>query len=80
MIESKEIVSFLENPMTMAKAALAAEITILLILGVVVEWIATRLTHTRNFLPLVIFWGIYLGVRLVVSSRKPRSRDIGNSN
>lgn len=35
--------------MTMAKEALAAEIAILLILGVVVEWIATRLTHTRNF-------------------------------
>ena len=59
--------------MRITKTSLAVDIAILLIILIVVEWLSTTLTHTGNFWPLVNGWGIYLGARVAVSARKPRS-------
>jgi hypothetical protein len=66
--------------MRITKTSLAIDIAVLLIILVLVEWLATRLTHTGNFWPLVIVWGIYLAARVAIAARKPRSSQFGNSN
>jgi hypothetical protein len=66
--------------MRITKASLAIDIAALLIILVLVEWLATTLTHTRNFWPLVLIWSIYLAARVAIAARKPRSSQPGNSN
>jgi hypothetical protein len=66
--------------MRITKASLAIEVAVLLIILVLVEWLSTTLTHTRNFWALVITWGIYLAARVAIAARKPRSGQLGNSN
>jgi hypothetical protein len=50
--------------MKITRATIAVEIVILLSILVLVESLATTLTHTTNFMALVIGWGAYLGVRV----------------
>jgi len=67
--------------MRITKTSLAIEIAVLLIILVLVKWLQTTLTHTGNFWPLVIAWGIYLAARVAIAAaRKPRSSQLGNSN
>ena len=53
------------------KTALVAEIVVVLGLFVAVEWLASVLTNTRDNLVFgVLFWAVYLAVRLATATRK----------
>ena len=61
--------------MRLTKTTLAVEIVVLLSIFVVVEWLAQILTGSRqNFVSAVLFWGVYLGVRMAISARNRRPR------
>jgi hypothetical protein len=57
--------------MRLTKTTLAVEIAVLLGIFVGVEWLAHVLTNTRdNFVFALLFWGVYLGIRMATSARK----------
>jgi hypothetical protein len=58
--------------MRITKSAFAADIVVLLGIFLLVEWLSTTLTNTRNFAALVIGWGAYLAVRLAFAARHAR--------
>ena len=68
--------------MALSKTTLAIEAVVLLGIFLVVEWLAHVLTHTpRMFGPAVLFWGIYMVVRLAISARRTRhTGDASRSN
>jgi len=57
--------------MTLNKAKLAIEAVVLLGLFVAIEWLAHSLTNTRRmFVPALVFWAIYLVVRVTIAARR----------
>jgi hypothetical protein len=58
--------------MRITKTALAVDAVVLIGIFLLVEWVATTLTATRNFAALVIGWGVYLAARLAISARHAR--------
>jgi hypothetical protein len=67
--------------MRLTKTTVAVEITVLLIIVVVVEWLEHVLTNTREmFVPAMLTLGVYLGVRAAISARKRRAGEIRDSN
>jgi hypothetical protein len=58
--------------MKMTKTSVAVDAVVLFGIFVLVEWLATKLTNTRNFVALVIGWGGYLAIRLAISRRDAR--------
>lgn len=58
--------------MKLTKTAVAVDVVILLGIFLLVEWLSTTLTNARTFVVLVIGWGVYLAVRLAISSRHAR--------
>jgi hypothetical protein len=58
--------------MRITKTAVAVDVVVLLGIFLLVEWLATTLTNTRNFVVLVIAWGAYLAVRLAIAARHAR--------
>ena len=60
---------------TLTKAALVAEIAVLLVVLVVVEWLSTVLLHTGAFWPLMTYVVLYLSVRVVLFVRRTRPAD-----
>jgi hypothetical protein len=67
--------------MRLTKTTIAVEIAVLLSIFAVVEWVAHILTSTRNnFVPAVLFLGVYLAVRVGISARKRRAGGIRHSN
>ena len=59
--------------MKLKKMALVAEIAVLLIVLVVVDWLATVFLHTRAFWPLMVYTAIYLCIRVALAARKTRA-------
>jgi hypothetical protein len=59
--------------MTLKTTTVAIEAVVLLGIFVAVEWLAHVFTSTRNmFAPAVLFGGIYVVLRIVISARKAR--------
>jgi hypothetical protein len=58
--------------MRITKTAIAVDVVTLFAIFLLVEWLATTLTNTRNFVALVIGWSAYLAVRLAISARHAR--------
>jgi hypothetical protein len=57
----------------MTKTIIAVEIAIFLGILVLVEWVSTSLTHSRNFWALVIGWTVYLAIRLMITAKSRRN-------
>jgi len=59
--------------MTGNKTTIALKIVVLLGILVGVEWLAYVLTDTQNmFVPALLFLGLYLAVRIAISSARTR--------
>ena len=57
----------------MTKTALIAEIVVLLILMIVVNWLSATFLGTKSFWPLTVYSVIYLVVRGLFVAKKMRS-------
>ena len=57
----------------MTKTVIAVEIAIFLGILVLVEWVSTSMTHSRNFRALVIGWTVYLAIRLMITAKSRRN-------
>ena len=67
--------------MKLTKTTLVVEIAVLLILFVAVEWLAhIFIGRSGTFVGALLFWMVYLSVRMAISPRTRRTRDTGHSN
>ena len=67
--------------MRLTKTTLVAEIVVLLILFVGVEWLAHIFTgRSGTFVWALLFWIVYVSVRTAISVRTRRARDARHSN
>jgi hypothetical protein len=60
--------------MKLTKTKIAVEIAILLVVLIGVEWFASTVTRMRNVVALVVFYALYLGIRIAIVFRKPPPR------
>ena len=60
--------------MKLTKTRITIEIALLLVALAAVEWLANTVTRTRNMVAVVVFYALYVGLRIVMVLRKPPPR------